>query len=389
MIANAAVSSGVTPTVASSTLTVTSSVPFVSKSSAAFAFRKSSNPSISKRPASAPVSARVSVPRASSVTTMSATLVRLVTSAPSDRLVIVLFSATVGASFTSVSVIASAAVSSGVTPTVASSTLTVTCRVPFVSKSSAAFAFRNSSNPSISKSAASAPVSVRVSVPKASSVTTMSATFVRLVTSAPSDRLVTALFSATVGASFASVSVIANAAVSSGVTPTVVSSTLTVTSRVPFVSKSSAAFARRKSSNPSISKSAASAPVSARVSVSSASSVTTMSATFVRLVTSAPSDRLVTVLFSATVGASFTSVSVIWKAAASSGLPAISGSSTVTLTSSVGLASKSSATFARKNSSFPSISNKAASGPLRPVVLVPSPSSVTTISATLIRVDVS
>ncbi len=57
----------------------------------------------------------------------------------------------------------------------ASSTWTVTSKLAFVSKSRAVPAFRRSSVPTISKLAASAPVSVRSFVPRASSVITMSA----------------------------------------------------------------------------------------------------------------------------------------------------------------------------------------------------------------------
>ena len=114
---------------------ITSSVALVSKSSVSPADRNSSVPSISNRPASAPVSDRSLVPSASSVMTMSATLMRAVVSVSSPIVVVVLARATVGASFESVTLIDSTAVSLGAGAIVVSSIPTVTSSAALVSKS--------------------------------------------------------------------------------------------------------------------------------------------------------------------------------------------------------------------------------------------------------------
>jgi hypothetical protein len=72
-----------------------------------------------------------------------------------------------------------------------------------------------------------------------------------------------------------------------------------------------------------------------------------------------------------------------------SGAPPTVASSTVTATSSVGLALASSVWPALRNSSLPMISNRAASAPVRPSTFTPRPSSITTMSATLVASVVS
>ncbi len=89
----------------------------------------------------------------------------------------------VGASLTLVTVSVKFTEASGVAPTVASSTLTVTLYEDFVSKSSGTPALSRSSVPTISKNAASAPVSESVFVPSASSVMTMSANLIARIVS--------------------------------------------------------------------------------------------------------------------------------------------------------------------------------------------------------------
>jgi len=80
-----------------------------------------------KLAASAPDSVSVSVPSASSVTAISATLIALAVLVFSAIDVVVLLNATaVGASFTSVTFSVKFLVRSGVDPTAGSSTLTVT-----------------------------------------------------------------------------------------------------------------------------------------------------------------------------------------------------------------------------------------------------------------------
>ena len=108
----------------------------------------------------------------------------------------------VGASLTSVIPIVKAAVSSGVAPTEVSSTSTVTSRFGLVSKSKVTPAERNSSVPSISNIAASAPDSVRSLVPKASSVMTISAILIRELVSVSSANVAVVLFNNTVGGVF-------------------------------------------------------------------------------------------------------------------------------------------------------------------------------------------
>ena len=176
---------------------------------------------------------------------MSATLIRAVVSVSSPKVVVVFWRATVGASLASVTVMARAALSSGVAGSAASSTSTVTSSTGFVSKSRLAPAERYSSVPSISNSAASAPLRLKTFVPTASSLTTMSATLIRAVVSVSSAKVVVVFWRVTVGASLASVTVIASAALSSGVAGSAASSTSTVTSSTGFVSKSRLAPAER------------------------------------------------------------------------------------------------------------------------------------------------
>ena len=219
MIESDAVSSGPPPNAASSTTTVTSSAALVSKSRAAPACRCNSGPpapaTIWNNASSAPIKVRLLLPSASSVTTISATFTDDVVSVFSARLVVAPESATVGASFTSVTVIESDAVSSGPPTTVVSSTATVTSSAPLVSKSRAAPAFKRSSVPTISNSEASVPDSDRALLPSASSVTSISATFIAREVFASSARLVVTPESATVGASL-------TAAMSKSTVPTTV-----------------------------------------------------------------------------------------------------------------------------------------------------------------------
>ena len=272
---------------------------------------------------------------------MSATLIRAVVSVSSGKVVVVFWRATVGASLASVTVMARAALSSGVAGSAASSTSTTTSSTGLVSKSRLEPAERYSSVPSISNSAASAPLRLSTFVPRASSVTTMSATLIRAVVSVSSPKVVVVFWRATVGASLASVTVMARAALSSGVAGSAASSTSTTTSSTGLVSKSRLEPAERYSSVPSISNSAASAPERLRTLVPSASSVTTMSATLIRAVVSVSSGKVVVVFWRVTVGASLASVTVMARAALSSGVAGSAASSTSTVTSSTGLVSKS------------------------------------------------
>ncbi len=85
--------------------------------------------------------------------------------------------------------------------------------------------------PSSSNKAASAPVSVIVSLPRASSVIPMSATLIRAVVSVFSARLSVVLVRFTaVGASFSSVTLREKSAVTGVLPASEVSSTFTVTS---------------------------------------------------------------------------------------------------------------------------------------------------------------
>ena len=96
---------------------------------------------------------------------------------------------------------------------------------------------RRSSLPTISKLAASAPARVRLLVPSASSVMTISATLMALDVSVSSASDGTVLVSETVAASFTSVIFSVCSAVSSGEPGIAASSTCTVTSKLAFVSK--------------------------------------------------------------------------------------------------------------------------------------------------------
>ena len=122
----ATLSSGLPPTAASSTATVTSSWPRLSASSTTPAFRNSSLPTMLKDAAWAPDSDRLLLPRASSEMTMSASLVAPLVLLFSSIFVTTLASATVGASLISFTVRLRATLSSGLPPTPASSTSTVT-----------------------------------------------------------------------------------------------------------------------------------------------------------------------------------------------------------------------------------------------------------------------
>ena len=196
---------------------------------------------------------------------------------------------------------------------------------------------------STSNKAASAPLTLRSLVPCPSSVTITSATRTRAEVSKPSDRIENALPIATDGASFASATATENAALSSMTSPTVASFTFTTASRLALLSKFRTDPALRNSSDPSISNRLASAPVIDSVSGPSASSVITISAILIRAEVSALSSMLVSTLASATLGASFTSVTASVSDTLSSGLLPTAASSTETVTLSDGSVSKSSA----------------------------------------------
>jgi len=141
----------------------------------------------------------VFVPNSSSVIIISATLTALDVSVFTGKLVTVLARLTVGGLFVSVIVIDKGAVSSGVTPTEMSSTSTVTFRVELTAKSRLVAGARCNSVPTISNSAASGPLRLRVFVPRASSVITISATLIALERSWFTAKFVVALMSSTVG----------------------------------------------------------------------------------------------------------------------------------------------------------------------------------------------
>ena len=241
--------------------------------------------------------------------------------------------------------------SSGPAPSVASSTKTVTSSCGLVSKSSAVPAFRNSSPPSSSNNAASEPPRDTLFTPVMSSVTATSAIFKRVAVLVSSARLAGAPVAETLGASLVSVMAMVRLALASGVPTSSVSLTSSVTSSCGLASKSSAVPDARKISVPSISNKAASAPLRPSSSVPNPSSVTAKSATLMREDVSSVSPSVETVGVMTTVGASFTSVMAMARAALSSGLPGMVPSFTVTVTSRTGLVSKSRTVPAFRNRS--------------------------------------
>ena len=203
-IERATVSSGPSPTLLSSTSTVTRSFGLLAKSSVTPAISQSSGPTISNSAASAPDRIRLLVPGASSIITISATLIPPDVLVSSRMLLIVLARLTVGGSFTSVIAIDNGVASSGVEPMATSSTSTVTSRPGFVSKSRLLPAIRRISVPIISNISASSPLRLSMFSPRPSSVTTISATLMALDVSRSSGKVVVALISLTVGGWFTS-----------------------------------------------------------------------------------------------------------------------------------------------------------------------------------------
>ena len=123
----------------------------------------------------------VLLPRASSLMTMSATLMGLVVLLFSAREETVLLRASaVGGSLTSLTARVNVAESGVLSGREGSLTETLTAKADLVSKSRVVPALRKSSVPITSKLAASAPARVITLLPRASSLMTMSATLMRL-----------------------------------------------------------------------------------------------------------------------------------------------------------------------------------------------------------------
>ena len=124
----------------------------------------------------------------SSVTIKSATLSDLLTFAFSETVVNSWETLSIEASFTSIIATDIFTLSSGVRPTVVSSTCTSTSSMASVSKSRTDPAFRNNSVPSSSNRTWSTPESTRLLLPRTSSMISISAIFMRALVSALSSK---------------------------------------------------------------------------------------------------------------------------------------------------------------------------------------------------------
>ena len=321
--------------------------------------------------------------------TMSAILTRDVVSVSSGRPATTFANARPGASFTSRICSVAVAVSSTPEPRVGSSTVMSTVNGCWVSKSSACPPRMNSSVPRSSKKNRFGPTSSRFSRPNASSWITMSATFARVPRKGVSGMPEFTETTSMVGASLMSVIWKVRSTESSGVAPTLVSSTETVTEKLESVSKSRMVPALRNNSVPKRVNRSALGPASESVSEPKASSLMTKSANLISEAVSVFSASSVTTLAASSEGGSLTSVTVSLNSARSSRPGPSVGSSTSMKTSSSNSLSKSSSAPAFKNNSNPSSSKSPLSAPCSDKVFVPFPSSVSTTSASLIRLETS